>query len=94
LVFTALTIIFLPLSFFTSYFGMDPSFSEINSRVFWIITGPVTVGIIVTVLVFARVMGTVQQHDEEQAMKSRDENEADSSWRSRLRLRGSKLKLV
>jgi hypothetical protein len=39
-------------------------------------------------------MGTVQQHDEERAMKSNGGIEADSSWSSHLRLRGSKLKLV
>jgi hypothetical protein len=94
LVFTALTIVFLPLSFFTSYFGMDLSFAGINSRVFWTITGPITIGIIVTVFALARVMGTVQQHDEERAMKSNGEIEAGSSWSSRLRLRGSKLKLI
>jgi Mg2+ and Co2+ transporter CorA len=34
LVFTALTIVFVSLSFFTSYFGMDLSFARVNSRVF------------------------------------------------------------
>jgi hypothetical protein len=42
----------------------------------------------------ARVMGTVQQHDEERGMKSNGEIEAGPSWSSRLRLRGSKLKLT
>jgi hypothetical protein len=95
LVFTAPTIVFLPLTFFTSYFDMDLSdMSRINSRVFWTITGPISVGIIVIVFALVRAMNAVQQHDEERAMKSRDEIEAESSWRSPLRLRCSKLKLV
>jgi len=95
LVFTALTIVFLPLTFFTSYFDMDLSdMSRINSRVFWTITGPISVGIIVIVFALVKAMNAVQQHDEERAMKSRDDIEAESSWRFPLRLRCSKLKLV
>ncbi|TAQ84963.1 hypothetical protein B7494_g6716 [Chlorociboria aeruginascens] len=95
LVFTALTIIFLPLSFFTSYFGMNlPDISEINSKVFWTISGPISVGIIIIVFVLMRVASTVQEHDEEWGMKIKDEIEVVSSWRSRLKLRAGKLKLV
>jgi len=95
LVFTALTIVFLPLTFFTSYFGMNLSdVPGITSRVFWAFTGPISVGIIVVVFAVVRAMNAVQQHDEEWGMKSRTEIEAESSWRSRLRSRGIKLKRV
>ena len=95
LVFTALTIVFLPLTFFTSYFGIHLSdVPGITSRAFWAITGPISVGIIVVVFAVVRAMNAVQKHDEEWGMKSRAEIEAESSWRSRLRLRGIKLKRV
>lgn len=99
LVFTALTIVFLPLSFFTSYFAMDlTDISRISSRAFWTITAPISVGIIAIVFVLVMVMNKVQQHDEERALGSRAEIEAEQSWRSklksRLRLRESKLKTV
>ena len=95
LVFTALTIVFLPLTFFTSYFGMNLSdISGINSRGFWKITGPVSVAIIILVFALVRAMNTVQQHDEERAMTSSTEIDTESSWRARLRMGGNKLKLV
>ena len=80
LVFTALTIVFLPLSFFTSYFAMNlTDISRISSRGFWTITGPITVGIIVIVFILVMVMNKVQQHDEERAMESKGEIEAELS---------------
>jgi hypothetical protein len=99
-IFTALTIIFLPLSFFTSYFGMGlVDISTIDSKFFWTITGPIStgpisVGIVLIVLALVRTMNTVQEHDEERAMKSSDEFKSKSSWRSRLRLGGNKLKII
>jgi hypothetical protein len=99
LVFTALTIVFLPLSFFTSYFAMDlTDISRISSRAFWTITAPITVGIIAIVSVLVIIMNKVEQHDEEQAMGPGGESEPEQSLRSRLgsrlRLRGAKLKTI
>lgn len=54
LVFTIVTIIFLPLSFFTSYFGMNlPDIAHTGTKqaTFWAVCGSVTVAIVsVTVL--------------------------------------------
>ena len=52
LVFTGVTIVFLPLSFFTSYFGMNLAGivnSELNERWFWRVCG--TVALIIVLLV-------------------------------------------
>lgn len=55
LVFTVVTIIFLPLSFFTSYFGMNlkgVSDTTKTETYFWEVCGPVTVIIICLVVLF------------------------------------------
>jgi len=94
-IFTALTIIFLPLSFFTSYFGMGLiDIPAINSKFFWSITGPISMGIVVIVFAIVKTMNAVQEHDEERAMRSSVEIKSMPSWRSRLRLRANKLKLI
>ena len=55
LVFTVVTVVFLPLSFFTSYFGMNLqgiANTEMNEKNFWMVCGPVTVSIVLLTLVF------------------------------------------
>ncbi|KAL2071772.1 hypothetical protein VTL71DRAFT_13007 [Oculimacula yallundae] len=94
-VFTALTVVFLPLSFFTSYFGMDLSdMSSMNSRAFWKISGPLTAGIIGLLFAVVRATKAARQPDEERGMKSGLYTVAKSSWRSRLGMMDSKLKHV
>lgn len=54
-IFTFITVVFLPLSFFTSYFGIhltDVDGSGLDSHVFWSISGPFSV-IIILIAVFA-----------------------------------------
>ena len=55
LVFTIVTIIFLPLSFFTSYFGMNLK-GVINTqkteRFFWAVCGSVTVCVVLLTVLF------------------------------------------
>ncbi|KAK3111341.1 hypothetical protein LTR53_013525 [Teratosphaeriaceae sp. CCFEE 6253] len=56
LIFTGVTTVFLPLSFFTSYFSMDldgfplPGSTE---TYFWSICGPVTLAIVIVIILFA-----------------------------------------
>ena len=55
LVFTVVTIIFLPLSFFTSYFGMNientSAFLRDQGR-FWAICGPITFVVVAFTLIY------------------------------------------
>ncbi|KAF2457630.1 hypothetical protein BDY21DRAFT_30142 [Lineolata rhizophorae] len=56
LVFTVVTIIFLPLSFLTSYFGMNTSdIRDMDSRqsLFWAVAIPLTVGVMAIILLLA-----------------------------------------
>ncbi|KXG51206.1 Mg2+ transporter protein, CorA-like/Zinc transport protein ZntB [Penicillium griseofulvum] len=56
LVFTIVTVVFMPLSFVTSYFGMntnDIRDMDSSQTLFWAISAPLTVGIITVVLVVA-----------------------------------------
>jgi len=76
-IFTGFTIVFLPLSFFTSYFGMDLG---MNSSDFWTITRSISLGIIVIVFVLVRATSTVQHPEEGRVKKSKDEVDAESSW--------------
>lgn len=55
MVFTVVTVVFLPLSFFTSYFGMNIqgiTTTTKNERYFWMVCGPVTVSIVLLTLLF------------------------------------------
>lgn len=55
LVFTIVTIVFLPLSFFTSYFGMNlQGIVDTNrtERYFWTVCGTITIFIVGTTIVF------------------------------------------
>lgn len=55
LVFTIVTVVFLPLSFFTSYFGMNLkgiADTERNERYFWTVCGSTTVSIVILTLLF------------------------------------------
>jgi Mg2+ and Co2+ transporter CorA len=62
--FTGVTIVFLPLSFFTSYFGMniaDIRETEMEQSRFWAICGPVTAGLIFLIWCGIRIAKGVQQ---------------------------------
>jgi Mg2+ and Co2+ transporter CorA len=96
-IFTALTIIFLPLSFFTSYFGMnltDIAIANRNSKFFWLISGPISGGIIITVFAIAKTFSAVKEPDEEEARINIKDVESEKSWHSRLRLRSRKMKEI
>jgi hypothetical protein len=58
-IFTAITTIFVPLSFFTSYFSMDVVSvleSPINSQYFWAVGGSISGGIVLAVFTAIRIM--------------------------------------
>lgn len=94
-IFTALTIIFLPLSFFTSYFGIGlTDVSGTDSKFFWTITGPISGSVVLLVFAVVRILNPVQRPDEEQAIESSEEIESEPSWKSRLTIRGNKLKKI
>ncbi|KAI9893923.1 MAG: hypothetical protein M1814_005476 [Vezdaea aestivalis] len=85
-IFTAITIIFLPLSFLTSYFGMN--FTDIAKTVhttsyFWMTAGPVA-GFTVLVILFVMRFLNVRKHpilDEELARTStRTAESENSNW--------------
>jgi hypothetical protein len=64
LVFTIVTIIFLPLSFISSFFGMN--FSDIRDmeqtqRLFWIIAGSLTVGTVMFSMFLAFYGGAIME---------------------------------
>ena len=92
---TAITIIFLPLSFFTLYFGMnltDIAKTVHTSRYFWVTAGP---GItVIAILVIMKFLNIVEDPvlDEEKATTSSEAAESERSWRSRWRLRKRKFK--
>lgn len=97
LIFTAITIIFLPLSFFTSYFGMN--FTDVvntahTSRYFWLITGPVSGIIVIAIFASLKVLSAVKDPvlDEEKAKPNSETAEDETTWRSRLGLRKAKVK--
>lgn len=55
LVFTVVTVIFLPLSFFTSYFGVNlkgVADTEKDERYFWKVCGSTTASIVLLTLLF------------------------------------------
>ncbi|OCL02047.1 hypothetical protein AOQ84DRAFT_383087 [Glonium stellatum] len=56
LIFTIITVIFLPLSFFTSYFGMNTrDIRQMNAtqRLYWTVAAPVSMVVIIIALLFA-----------------------------------------
>lgn len=64
LVFTIVTLIFLPLSFISSFFGMN--FSDIRDmeqtqRMFWIVAGSLTVGVVALSLFLAFYGGSIME---------------------------------
>jgi hypothetical protein len=64
LVFTIVTVVFMPLSFVTSYFGMntnDIRDMDSSQTLFWAISAPLTVGIITVVLVVAFQADRIQE---------------------------------
>lgn len=95
-IFTAITIIFLPLSFFTSYFGMnliDIAKTVHTSRYFWMTAGPVSGITVIAILIIMMFLNVVEDPvlDEEKATTSSEAAESERSW-SRWRLRKRKFK--
>lgn len=97
IVFTAITIVFLPLSFFTSYFGMnvtDIANTVHSSKYFWLIAGPVS-GIIITgVFVMTKHLSAVKDPigDEESVTTRYREDRNKSSLRYQLGFGRAKIK--
>lgn len=97
MIFTAITIIFLPLSFFTSYFGMnltDISKTNHDSKYFWLVAGPTSGSIVLATFIIAKCTGVVRDplNDLERAATASAKVESERSWRSRLRLGKRKIK--
>jgi Mg2+ and Co2+ transporter CorA len=66
MVFTAITVVFLPLSFCTSYFGMnvtDILGGAHDSKFFWMISGPISACVILGVFAAARFMVSGKEPD-------------------------------
>jgi Mg2+ and Co2+ transporter CorA len=64
MIFTAITITSLPLSFFPSYFGMnltDISKTAYDSRYFWPVAGPTSGCIVIAISVIAKCMSAVNE---------------------------------
>jgi Mg2+ and Co2+ transporter CorA len=95
LIFTALTIIFLPLSFFTSYFGMnltDLAKANHDSKFFWMVCGPISGAIVIAVFAIAKILSVSREPDEEEAVTSSADVESETCWRPRLKMRKGKVK--
>ena len=97
MIFTAITIIFLPLSFFKSYFGMnvtDIVNTNHTSSYFWIVAGPVSGVIVLAIFAVMKVLSALKDPvlDEEKAGPSNDAAEGEEIWWSRLGLRKAKVK--
>jgi len=97
MIFTAITIIFLPLSFFTSYFGMnltDISKTNHELRYFWSVAGPTSGGIVLVVFAIAKFLSVVREPppDLEKATSGSAEVESETPWLSRLGLTKGKIK--
>ena len=97
MIFTAITIIFLPLSLFTSYFGMnltDITKTSHDSKYFWLIAGPVSGTVVLASFVITKCLSVVRQPppDAEKAMTDGAPLEDETSWRSRLGLPSGKIK--
>jgi hypothetical protein len=68
MVFTTITVVFLPLCFLTSYFGMnvtDILGGGHDSKFFWMISGPISVCVILGGLAAARFMTSAKGSDVE-----------------------------
>jgi hypothetical protein len=96
-IFTAITIIFLPLSFFTSYFGMnltDIAQTVHTSRYFWVTAGPVSGITVIAILIITKFLSAVNDPvlDEEKATGSSEDAEGQKSWMGRWRRRKRKFK--
>lgn len=97
MIFTAITIIFLPLSFFTSYFGMnltDITRSSHDSKYFWLVAGPTSGTIVLASFAIAKYLSIVREPppDVEKATAGGANVESETSWRSRLGLLKGKIK--
>uniref|UniRef100_A0A0B7KIC1 Uncharacterized protein n=1 Tax=Bionectria ochroleuca TaxID=29856 RepID=A0A0B7KIC1_BIOOC len=97
IIFTAITTIFVPLSFFTSYFGMnvtDIVATSHSSGYFWMISIPVTITILVIIFAILRVLRVDQgpEGDEEKGIGRYGWAESGPPWRLRWRHLRSKLK--
>jgi hypothetical protein len=98
-IFTTITIIFMPLSFFTSYFGMnfiDIANSTYTSTYFWMTAGPVTVFILVVIFLiikFFKIIGDPMLDEESGAAGGDiDEKSRKRPWYLRWRQRTKKVK--
>ena len=96
-IFTAITIIFLPLSFFTSYFGMnltDIAKTVHTSTYFWKTAGPISGITVIAILVIMKFLNVMKDPvlDEEKVTVSSWATESERSWLSRWSLRDRKFK--
>ena len=90
LVFTVITIIFLPLSFFTSYYGMnlkDIANTQHTQSYFWVVCGTSTAIIIGLTLLFgfqSRIHNAIwinrQWSRSPDSLKSHDVTDGDVEW--------------
>ena len=77
IVFTTVTIVFLPLSFVTSYLGMNTSdirVTQSTQTLFWAIGVPVTF-VVLSAAVFAAFYGTLTQRITGRAWRTKEKNE-------------------
>ncbi|KAK0386105.1 hypothetical protein NLU13_5942 [Sarocladium strictum] len=93
-IFTTITIIFMPLSFFTSYFGMnfiDIANTKDTSRYFWMTAGPVTVFILVIIYISIKSFKTIGDPvlDEESGTVAGNGRDYKRPWYIRWRRRES-----
>ena len=59
-VFTFITVLFLPLTFFTSYFGIhltDVDNKGLNSTYFWAVSAPISIGLITIIIIAVQWAG-------------------------------------
>jgi CorA-like Mg2+ transporter protein len=96
-IFTAITIVFLPLSFFTSYFGMnltDIVKTDHDTNYFWLIAGPTSGSIVIAIFIVTKCLGIEKEEspDLEKATTNSREFESETLWRSRPRLTKGKIK--
>jgi Mg2+ and Co2+ transporter CorA len=93
MIFTAITIIFLPLSFFTWYFGMnltDIVKTEHDSRYFWMVAGSISGSIVIASFAIAKCLSVVREPPPD--LEKATNVESETSWRSRPGLTKGKIK--